>query len=233
MKILNPFLLLILGFGLAGACSRLAEERERDYVATVRGEVYYWVGCDAWRSLAVANLQWFATAAEAEAAGYRRPRAPGCAGPEHTLGAGPASTGVCTIARIVDGDTVVCEEEGERVRLLLIDAPELSQGDEGELSKRALERLLPTGTPARVELDVQERDRYGRVLAYLYTPAGVFVNEALAREGVAVVSVHPPNVRHVERIRQAVAAARAEGRGFWSGSAFSCDPADHRAGRCD
>lgn len=141
--------------------------------------------------------------------------------------------GTCTVRRVIDGDTVECAEGAERIRLLLIDAPEMDQGDYGLRSKALLETLLPAGTDAAVEVDIQERDRYGRVLAYLYAPDGTMVNEELARAGYAVVSVYPPNVRYVERMRAAQVAAREGRRGLWSGSAFECLPADHRRGRCE
>jgi len=214
------------------ACSQAPTGGEPSYVASSHGQVYYWFECEAWHTLSEANLRWFATAEEAEAAGYRPSGAPGCQGPERTAEPGPAETGFCTVERIIDGDTLTCAEGAERIRLLLIDAPELSQGPYGRLARDAMFEILPPGERARVETDVQARDRYGRLLAYLYTATGVMANEEIVRAGFAVVSVHPPNVRHVERLRAAVEEARQARRGLWSGSAFECDPADHRAGRC-
>lgn len=143
--------------------------------------------------------------------------------------AGAASA--CTVARVVDGDTLVCDD-GVRVRLLLIDAPELSQAPFGEAAKSRLEELAGVGTVLRVEEDVQRLDRYGRLLAYLWLADDRMVNEELLRSGVAVVSVYPPNVRHVERLRAAVDSARAARAGLWATDAFDCEPRDHRAGRC-
>jgi micrococcal nuclease len=148
---------------------------------------------------------------------------PGCAA--------PVDAAVCVVGRIVDGDTLVCDG-GVRIRLLLIDAPELSQGHWGEVARDVLATLAPPGTPLRLERDVQPRDRFGRTLAYLWLDDGRMVNEELLRAGVAVVSVHPPNVRHVERLREAVVEAREARTGLWATSAFECEPADHRAGRC-
>jgi micrococcal nuclease len=203
------------------------------FVASSRGQVYYWSECDNWRSIPPANRRWFGTTAEAEAGGYRPSTARGCEAPELREGPTPVHTNRCTVIRVIDGDTVVCEEAWERIRLILIDAPETGQGQAATDARVALESLLPLGTIARLELDVQERDSYGRILGYLYTPAGEFVNETLARQGFAVTLVVPPNVRHVDRIRSAVDEARRAGRGLWAGSAFECAPADYRAGRCD
>jgi endonuclease YncB( thermonuclease family) len=144
----------------------------------------------------------------------------------------PLGTRPCTVHRIIDGDTLVCRG-GERVRLLLIDAPERNQRPYGRASTAALTRLAPVGSELKMELDVRERDRYRRLLAYLWTADGRMINEELARQGYAVVAVYPPNVRHVERIRAAVEEAREAGSGLWSGSAFDCAPAQHRAGRCE
>lgn len=139
---------------------------------------------------------------------------------------------VCTIDRVIDGDTVDCAESASNARLLLIDAPEIAQGDDGNASRAALLELLPVGTTARIEYDVSPRDRYQRLLVYLYLPDGRMVNEEMARLGYAVLAIYPPNVRYVDVIRAAAEEARARGRGLWSGSAFECLPADFRADRC-
>lgn len=137
----------------------------------------------------------------------------------------------CVVASITDGDTFRCVG-GRRVRLLLIDAPERDQGPFGAVATRGLAQLIGPGSHVVLELDVEERDRYGRTLAYVYLPDGRMANEELARQGLVVVSVYPPNVRYVERMRAAVDEARQARRGLWSTSAFNCAPADHRRGRC-
>lgn len=116
--------------------------------------------------------------------------------------------------------------------LLLIDAPEMNQGPFGAVAKLQLEALAPVGTILSLESDVEKQDRYGRTLAYVYADDGRMVNEELLRAGVAVVTVYPPNVQHVERLRAAVDSARAGRRGLWATSAFECLPADHREGLC-
>jgi endonuclease YncB( thermonuclease family) len=140
------------------------------------------------------------------------------------------------VARVIDADTFACED-GNHVRLLLVDAPEMNQGVHGPMAKAKLSELLPVGTSVELELDVQQRDRYGRVLAHVYTgplnrAAQTHVNRELVRSGMALVSVYPPNVMHVERLRAAADSAREARAGLWATSAFECAPADHRAGRC-
>lgn len=143
--------------------------------------------------------------------------------------AGPAQT--CRVTRVADGDTIHCGRLG-RIRLLMIDAPELAQGQPGRDAQRALEHMLPVGTDVTVETDVQPLDTYKRTLGYVYFTDGRMVNEEMARSGYATSLVYPPNVRYVERIRAAVADARKARRGLWATDFFDCSPRDYRAGRC-
>jgi micrococcal nuclease len=136
----------------------------------------------------------------------------------------------CRITRIVDGDTVHCS--GVKIRLLLIDSPERKQRPFGQRATQQLARLIPVGTTVRLEYDLDRTDRYGRTLAYLYTPGGTLVNEAMVRQGFAVPLVYPPNVRYVERIRAAASTARAARAGLWAVDAFDCLPVDARKRRC-
>jgi endonuclease YncB( thermonuclease family) len=205
------------------------------YVASTRGTTYYHVGCSGWKSLSAANLRWFKTVEEARAAGLRPSAQAGCAGPATPPAATPpqatAQPGVCSLARVIDGDTVECLG-GTRVRLLLIDAPEMGQGPFGLAAQTLLAELAPAGTALHMEGDVQPLDRYGRTLSYLYLPDGRMVNEELLRAGMAVVSVYPPNVKYVDRFRAVSDSAKGAQVGLWSVSAFECLPADNRAGRC-
>lgn len=124
------------------------------------------------------------------------------------------------VTRVVDGDTIVVGPE-ERVRLIGIDTPEsVKPGTPVECFAREagafLEKLLE-GRRVRLELDVEERDRYGRLLAYVYRRSdGLFVNAELVRRGYATVATFPPNVRHVEEFVRLQREARAAGRGLWS-----------------
>jgi micrococcal nuclease len=205
---------------------------EAQFVASSRGGVYYWIGCDDWKRLSRANLRFFRTSADAEAAGYRPSRASGCAPQLDTalIRPSPGGRADCVVARIIDGDTFQCEG-GSRVRLLIADTWEPGQGVYADSATLLLARLMPVGARVRLEFDVSVYDRDRRILAYVYADS-VFVNRALARRGLAQVDVHQPNVKHLDAIRAAVDSARQEKLGVWSGSAFACAPADYRAGRC-
>ena len=91
----------------------------------------------------------------------------------------------CTVESITDGDTFRCDDE--RVRLLTIDAPEKEQGPFSNAAQEALARLLPVGSEVRLALDVEKRDQYDRLLAYVYLTDDRMVNALMARQGFAVL----------------------------------------------
>jgi micrococcal nuclease len=137
----------------------------------------------------------------------------------------------CTITRIADGDTLTCGKTG-RIRLLMIDAPELAQGRYGYEALDMLKEIAPVGTHVTIETDVRARDTYDRLLGYVFLPDGRMVNEEMAKSGYVTALVYPPNVRYVERIRNAVAKARRDKTGLWATRFFDCSPRDYRAHRC-
>lgn len=114
----------------------------------------------------------------------------------------------------------------------MIDAPELAQGKEGQQAQAALAKLAPVGAVVTLESDVRAADDYGRSLSYAWLPDGRMVNEEMARLGMVTALVYPPNVKHADRIRKAVAEAKRERRGLWSTSFFDCSPRDYRARKC-
>jgi micrococcal nuclease len=135
-----------------------------------------------------------------------------------------AAPGTATLARVVDGDTIRVRIKGreERVRLVGIDTPE-SVKPRTPVQCFALaasartKALLPKGTAVRLVRDVEERDRYGRLLAYVYRARDdLFVNLALVREGYALALTVPPNVAHTDEFVAAARDAREHGRGLWS-----------------
>ena len=103
----------------------------------------------------------------------------------------------CTVTKVTDGDSIVCGQLG-RVRLLGIDAPELSQKPFGKQSQRALAAMIPVGTTVQLEQDVQSRDRNGRLLAYVWRN-GRMVNWEMVRAGWVVTLTYAPNVQYVDR----------------------------------
>jgi len=133
------------------------------------------------------------------------------------------------VSRVHDGDTVsvMIGRRIEKIRLIGIDAPELGQRPWGERAKERLRELLGDGN-VTVVADVEKRDRYGRLLAYLWTSRGTFVNLEMVRQGFAVLYTIPPNVRYVDRFRAAQAEAREKKRGIWSEGGLEELPQEYR-----
>lgn len=136
----------------------------------------------------------------------------------------------CAVAHVVDGDTFRCAD-GRKVRLIGVDSPEQEQGEAGRLARQALLAYLPLGRVVRLERDVQASDHYGRVLVFAWTGA-TLVNEAMVREGWAVLYTVPPDVKYAERLRRAQKEARARRAGLWGSGGFDCLPRDYRRNRC-
>ena len=118
------------------------------------------------------------------------------------------------VSRIVDGDTVVLST-GERVRYIGMDTPELSPL--APFAKEATEanRQLVEGKTVRLEKDVSETDRYGRLLRYVWVDS-TMVNLELVRRGLAEAKAYPPDVRYQVLLDAAEAKAKLAGRGMWA-----------------
>jgi len=127
------------------------------------------------------------------------------------------------VVRVVDGDTVVVRTGGheERVRYIGVDTPEsVKPGTPVQCFAKAASaanKRLVEGQEVRLVADAEARDRYGRLLAYVYRKRdGLFVNAELVRRGYAKPLTIPPNVAHALELRRLATTARREGRGLWS-----------------
>ena len=135
------------------------------------------------------------------------------------------------VKRVIDGDTIELENR-ERVRFIGIDTPEVWPSNKLERdvkrTKKDRETIIRMGKAAskftkslvdgkrvRLEFDAEKRDRYGRLLAYVYLPDGRMLNGELLREGYAQMYTFPPNVKHVDIFRELQKEAREESRGLW------------------
>jgi micrococcal nuclease len=124
------------------------------------------------------------------------------------------------VMSVVDGDTIDVQLDGRRVRVryIGIDTPETKHPTKGQepCGPEAAEanRTLIEGQTVRLELDVQPRDRYQRLLAYVYV-GEVMVNAELVRQGYAQVATYPPNVRHQDQFVAFQQAAREHKAGCW------------------
>ncbi len=129
------------------------------------------------------------------------------------------------VTRVHDGDTISIRVSGfaklpiktERVRLIGIDAPELRQEPWGWLAKKQLKKLISESDwVVNVEFDVEQRDKYGRLLGYLWGKDGRMINETMLESGYAVLFTLPPNVKYAGRFTAVQKRAKAARAGIWS-----------------
>jgi len=139
------------------------------------------------------------------------------------------------VQRIVDGDTldIVYRGRADTVRFIGIDTPEKRENDKarrdsartgrdlatitaaGRAAMEYLRTLVAPGDLVGLEFDVRRRDKYDRLLAYVYRSDGRMINEEMLRAGYANVYTLPPDVRYVARFRAAEEEARRLRRGLW------------------
>jgi micrococcal nuclease len=140
---------------------------------------------------------------------------------------GPPSDAVkVRVTRVVDGDTVVLdtisvgridhETLGRYARLIGINTPEIFGRTEcfGRIAADFTRRTLANRS-VLIDFDLDETDRYGRALVYIWLPDGTFFNGELAAQGYADQETVPPNVRYVDLFSRLVAQAREKNLGLW------------------
>lgn len=153
---------------------------------------------------------------------------PGSAGGGSGVSAGWTSA---QVERVVDGDTAIFVLDTgarERVRFIGVDTPESTKTHEpfGAEASAYTKSVLVPGRRVLLEPDAEARDRYGRLLAYVWLDAPSAISDAeirakmlnakLALGGYAQQMTIPPNVRYAERFRRYVAEAREANRGLWA-----------------
>lgn len=145
------------------------------------------------------------------------------------------------VEKVIDGDTLRLKG-GERVRLIGIDTPESRENEKArrdskrsqtdlstiiQLGKQSYRKLkdMIEGKDVRLEFDVTERDKYGRLLAYVYLKADqgreIFVNAELVKLGYAMPMTIAPNVKHADLFRDLYREARKGRRGLWQDSTLA------------
>lgn len=156
-----------------------------------------------------------------------------------------------TVKHVIDGDTLILNN-GEHVRLIGIDSPEARDDDKSRRDARRnrenldsilakgkkasrFTRELAQGKEVRLEYDAQKRDKYGRLLAYVYdvgtyknagdviSPAGyemvrgnqIFINATVVKSGYASPLTIPPNMKYAKLFKELYQNAREHKRGLW------------------
>jgi micrococcal nuclease len=168
------------------------------------------------------NARWIVVVIAALLVGARAAPDLGLGGGSSSAGGGRDASGEARVVRVVDGDTILVARDGgtDRVRYIGIDTPETVKPGTpvqcfGHRASAENDRLV-SGRAVRLVVGEEPRDRYGRLLAYVYRAAdGRFVNEELVRDGYARTLTIPPNDRYAGRFAALQDAAREAGRGLW------------------
>lgn len=116
------------------------------------------------------------------------------------------------VTKVIDGDTV--HINGESTRLICIDTPE--RGEEGYLKSTEFLESLILNKEVIVEEDITKRDKYNRLLYYIFTKKGDFVNEIMVRQGYAEAYPYYPDTRLCPQILEAEKQAKADKIGIWA-----------------
>ena len=135
------------------------------------------------------------------------------------------------VEKIYDGDTIAAFVNGQfqKIRLIGIDAPEMEQRPWGGKAKECIEAFIrTTASKISLEHDLERRDKYGRVLAYVWTQDGKMINEEMLRKGCAVLFTVPPNVKYAGRLRAAQKKARDLKAGLWGENGLQERPSEFR-----
>ena len=135
------------------------------------------------------------------------------------------------VTRAVDGDTLKLEN-GERVRLIGIDTPEMHESNklyrDSQKTNMDIDTIkalgrksylftkdLVEGKRVRLEFDLEKRDKYKRLLAYVYLKDATFVNAEIVKQGYASLMTYPPNVKYADEFLKLYREARENKRGLW------------------
>ncbi|NQT04480.1 MAG: thermonuclease family protein [Dehalococcoidia bacterium] len=136
---------------------------------------------------------------------------------------GCAAPAAPQVTRVIDGDTIEVDISGKiyKVRYIGIDTPELDdkRPEFNALAQEATrynKKLLEKRT-VRLEKDISETDRYGRLLRYVYV-GDIFVNAELVRQGLAEVKAYPPDTKYQDTLEKAEAEAKQDKKGLWDSS---------------
>lgn len=123
------------------------------------------------------------------------------------------------VKRVIDGDTILLQN-GERVRYIGVNAPEVDHSPKGAepLGREAKEanRRLVEGKRVRLEFDAERRDKYGRLLAYVFLEDGTFANGWLVERGLAKAVSYPPNLKYQDLLKKLEQEAQEKRLGVWA-----------------
>jgi micrococcal nuclease len=134
------------------------------------------------------------------------------------------------VKTVYDGDTLVLED-GRKIRLLGINTPEVQHrnqmADAGgmEAKQWLIDKLKDI--KIRLETDVEQQDKYGRILAHVFTEHNEHINQLLVEAGLAAVNIYPPNLLYAEPLLHAEQKAEDAKLGIWREKQYAAIPVEH------
>jgi micrococcal nuclease len=130
----------------------------------------------------------------------------------------PAAVSEVKVIRVIDGDTIEIEG-GERVRYIGIDAPETVEPQKPVQcfgpEAAAKNKELVEGKTVRLEKDTTDRDKYDRLLRYVYVGENL-INTELVQLGFAKAWAYPPDLKYQDQINEAEQTAKKIKNGLWA-----------------
>ena len=122
------------------------------------------------------------------------------------------------VKTVHDGDTILLTN-GNKVRFLGINTPEVEGRNKsaqigGELAKEWLLKALKN-KKIRLEKDVEKKDKYGRLLAHIFTEDKLHINLELVKKGLASVNIYPPSLKYTDELLEAEQQAELNKLGIW------------------
>lgn len=142
------------------------------------------------------------------------------------------------VVRVIDGDTFkgIIDTDTFYIRLIGVDCPESKKNiktckdakesnidiktiiNMGKLAKRFTEKYIKEDSIILLEYDVQKRDKYGRILGYIWLNDTLMFNDFLIKEGYAQLMTFPPNLKYHKKFLKSLKLAREQEKGLWSTS---------------
>ena len=137
-----------------------------------------------------------------------------------------------SVKSVYDGDTIILGNN-LRVRLLGVNTPEIESrhrpGEPGGLAARAWLQNQVRNRQVYLEYDQEKKDKYDRQLAHVFLPDGTHLNLELIKQGLAFMSIVPPNLRYAETFSRAQQQAEKQALGIWRESGYQVRSLDQIA----
>jgi micrococcal nuclease len=117
------------------------------------------------------------------------------------------------VTRVIDGDTIVIDT-GQHVRYIGMNTPELESSECYATEASEINKNLVLGKTVKLEKDVSETDKYGRLLRFVYVD-DTFVDDYLVKDGAAKIMTVPPDVEYKDEFFQSQNYAKENKLGLW------------------